>query len=134
MSDNDRFKKRKIFVKVIWSVCFAISVIITIILFSIDSDSLAAYIFIYWDVFCGLFWICALIGIKFHSYTYENHEISLYLGVTSYYLLLDGIIVDKCSPSFFGSSSLDCDFNGEKVSLEVGAFDYTLRVGNNILH
>lgn len=134
MSDNERFKKRKIFVKVIWSVCFAISVIITIILFSKNSDSLAAYIFIYWDVFCGLFCLASLLGVKFHTYTYKNHEISLYIGWTAYYLLLDGIIVDKCSPSLFGGSSLECDFEGEKVCLKVRAFGYTLRVGNNILH
>ena len=123
-----------------------VSTIVSIVLFKLalqdENENYYAYLtaallFGIWDVFCVVFWFCTLIGVKFKTFVYNGHEISLYLGWSCAYLLLDGIVVDKHTGSFYGANPLECDLNGEKVCLKVGAFtlnSYTLRVGNKILH
>lgn len=158
MLDNERFQKRKTYVKVAWSVIFLISTIVIIVLVSLaisDKEVIyyeylkeygyytkekyifLLYIFGAWEIICVAVWFCSLIGVKFQKYVYNGHEISLYLGWGCAYLLLDGVAVDKHIGSFFGARPLECDLNGERVYLKVGAFtlnNYTLRVGNKILH
>lgn len=158
MSDNESFRKRKNTVKLVWSILFIISAIVTLILVFLaifdkeeiyyeyldeysyyvkDTYNILLHIFIYWDIFCVVFWLCSLIGVKFHTYSYNGHEINLYLGFSCAYLLLDGIVVDKHTGSFLGARPLECDLDGEKVYLKVGYFtfnNYTLRVGNKVLH
>ena len=148
MSANKKLRKRKNRVKLVWTLLLLISVIITVILFEeLLSDSnnelfeKYGYILIWllcvWDVFCLVFWFCSLIGVKFKTYKYNGHEISLYLGWSCAYLLLDDDIVDKHKGSFVGAQPLECFLNGERVCLKVGAFTlnrYTLRVGNKVLH
>lgn len=145
MSENERFQKRKHTVKLVWSILFIISAIVTLILVflaifdkeEIYYEYILLFIIVYWDIICGVFWICSLIGVKFHTYSYNGHEISLYLGWGCAYLLLDGTVVDKHTGSFFGAPPLECNLDGEKVNLKVGTFTlngYTLRVGNKVLH
>ncbi|MCM1305797.1 MAG: hypothetical protein NC037_02420 [Bacteroides sp.] len=158
MSEKERFQKRKNTVKIVWNVLFLISAIITIILVSLaindkeviyyeyleeygyytkDKYIVPLYLFGTWDIFCIVFWLCSLVGVKFHSYSYQGHEISVYLGWSCAYLLLDDAVVDKHTGSFFGARPLECDLNGERVNLKVGTLtlnNYTLRVGNKILH
>ena len=158
MSETERFKKRKTIVKITWSVLFLVSAIITIVLVCLaindkeavyyeyleeysyyvkDKYYILLYIFGIWDIFCVVFWFCSLIGVKFQTYSYNGHEISLYLGWSCAYLLLDGMIVDKHTGSFFGAHPLECDLDGEKINLKIGTFtlnSYTLRVGNKVLH
>lgn len=154
MSEKERFKKRKTTHKIVWGVLFVISAIITIVLIclAINDKEVVYYEYIkeysYYtkfiyiiflilfgtlDICCILFWL----GVKFHSYSYQGHEISIYLGLSSVYLLLDDAVVDKHTGSFLGARPLECDLNGEKVNLTVGYFtlnNYTLRVGNRVLH
>ena len=148
MHNNERFWKRKNRVKVIWTLLLLISAIITIVLFkgvlSATNNELFdeyGYILIWllcvWDFFCLVFWFCSLVGVKFKTYTYNGHTISLYLGWSCAYLILDDDIVDKHKGSFVGAQPLECFLDGERVCLKVGAFTlnrYTLRVGNKILH
>lgn len=144
MSNNEHFEKRKNIVKITWTILFVVSVIALIILgCKTDNDGAAvgisafAMLLIYWNIFCIVFWICSLIGVKFKTYLYNEHEISFYLGWGCGYMLLDDVIVDKHTGSFVGARPLECDLNGEKIYLEVGAFtlnNYTLRIGNKILH
>ncbi len=143
-SVKEQFQKRKTAVKRIWNVLMLISVIITAVLICLavnDQEAvnyiIALYILGTWDIFCFAFWLCTLIGVKFQSYSYKEHDISFYIGWSCAFLLLDDAIVDKHTGSFFGASPLECDLDGEKVHLKVGAFtfnSYTLRVGNTILH
>lgn len=158
MTAKERFQKRKTSVKMIWNCLFLISAIITIVLIALaindkeevyyeyleeyayytkDKYIIPLYLFGIWDIFCAVFWICSLIGVKFHSYDYQGHDISVYLGWSCAYLLIDDEIVDKHTGSFFGAPPLESGLNGEKVYLKVGTFtlnNYTLRVGNKILH
>lgn len=158
MSEIERFQKRKTTVKRVWSILFLISAIVTIVLICLavtDKEVvyyefleeygyytksgyiISLYIFGTWDFFCVAFWLCSLIGVKFQTYSYNGHEISLYLGWSCAYLLVDGVIVDKQTGSFFYAHPLECDLDGERICLTVGAFtlnNYTLRVGNKILH
>lgn len=158
MTETVRFKKRKTNVKIIWSILFIVSAIITLVLITLaindkekvyygfleeyayytkDKYIFLLYLFGIWDIFCIVFWLCSLIGVKFQSYDYQGHEISVYLGWGCAYLLIDGAVVDKHTGSFLGASPLESDLDGEKVYLKVGAFtltNYTLRIGNKILH
>ena len=158
MSDNERLQKRKTTVKVVWSILFLISAIVTIIVVSLaisdkeviyyeyleeysyymkDKYIVLLYLFGTWDIFCIAFWLVSLIGVKFSTYSYKEHKIHIYLGFIHAYLLLDGKIVDKESASLFGFHPLECDLDGEKIILKVNAFlfnSYTLRIGNKVLH
>ncbi|MDE6618125.1 MAG: hypothetical protein K2K13_03775 [Clostridiales bacterium] len=158
MLNNERFQKRKTTVKIVWGILFLISAIVTIILVCLaindkeviyyeyieeysyyikDKYYIALYIFGSFDFVCIVFFICSLIGVKYHTYQYNGHEIGLYLGWNCAYLLLDGTVVDKHTGSFFGAAPLQCDLDGECVYLKVGNFtlnSYTLRVGNKVLH
>ena len=158
MSCKEQFQKRKNTVKFIWTILVLVSAIITIILAYLAATdkevvyyeyleyysyytkyeyAIALYLLGVWDLICIIFWACSLIGVKFQSYIYKGHEISLYLGWSCAFLLLDNFIVDKHTGSFIGARPLEGDLDGEKVYLKVGAFtlnNYTLRVGNRVLH
>ena len=158
MLNSEQFAKRKRTVKIVWNILFLLSAIITIVLVSLainDKETVyyeyleeyayytkvkyivPLYLLGTWDVFCIVFWLCSIVGVKYHTYQYNGHEIGLYLGWSCAYLLLDSVVVDKHTGSFFGARPLECDLGGEKVYLKVGTFtlnNYTLRVGNKVLH
>lgn len=143
MSNKERFLKRKRNVNIAWTIAFLLLLIITVLLIilSIKKDdgtfrAIAVFVGIA-DFICLIFLFCSLVGVKFHTYKYKNHEISIYLGWTSDCLILDDEIVDKHTGSWWGSNPMECELDGEKVILKVGTFtfnNYTLRVGNKVLH
>ena len=143
MSNKERFAKRQRNVKAAWSIVTLISIVITVVCIcqyaaTYDGGYLFGALFSgATDVVFIIFWICTLVGVKFHSYIYNGHEISLYLGWSCAFLIVDDEIVDKHTGSFFGARPLEYDLNGEKLSLTVGSFtlnNYTLRAGSKILH
>lgn len=144
MSNKERFLKRKRIVKITWTIVSLLFFVITVLLIILDLKNedwmLTPIIFSFVsfaDIFCLTFLFCSLLGVKFHTYKHNEHEISLYLGWSCGYLLLDDEIVDKHTGSWWGASPMECDLDGEKVFLKVGAFtlnNYTLCVGNKVLH
>ena len=143
MSNKERFLKRKRDVKIAWTIVSLLCLVITVlfIILSTKKDDgiylLFAIVFGIADIYCLVFLFCALVGVKFHTYKYKEYEISLYLGWSCGFLLLNDEIVDKHTGSWWGASPMECELNGEKVILKVGAFtfnNYTLCVGNKILH
>ena len=143
MSNKERFMKLQRNVKTAWIISFLVLLAITILFIelSIINDGgmylLCAFLFGFADITCLIFLIFTLVGVKFHTYLYNEHEISLYLGWTCAYLILDDEIVDKHTGSWWGASPLKCDLDGEKVNLKVGYFtlnNYTLSVGKKVLH
>ena len=143
MSNKERFMKKKRNVKTAWTISFLFFLAITIwfiCLYAIKDDGMYLLFVVFVgiaDIFCLVFLFCTLAGVKFHTYKYKNHEISLYLGWTCDYLILDDEIVDKHTGSWRGANPIECELNGEKVILKVGAFtlnNYTLCAGNKVLH
>lgn len=143
MSNTEWLRKRQRNVKLAWAGSFLFLLAITILfagLYAIKDDGtylLYAVLVGFADLICQLFLIFTLVGVKFHTYKYKDHEIGLYLGWTCDYLILDDEIVDKHTGSWWGACPMECELDGEKVNLTVGKFtlnNYTLRVGNKVLH
>ena len=127
MTNNERFAQRAKTTKIVWTIIALISTIIFVRLWilnndlSVDTDYTGVLIvLLYWEVICGTFCLCSLVGVKFHSYKYKNHEISLYLGFSCGYLLIDGQIVDKHTGSFINATPMQAVLGEEVVSLKVG--------------
>ena len=133
MSNKERFLKRKRNVKIAWAIASLLFLIITVLLIILSSENadgmyrFLTVLFGIADFICLTFFFCSLAGVKFHTYKYKEYEISLYLGWSCGFLLLNDEIVDKHTGSWWGASPI----------LKVGSFtfnNYTLCVGNKILH
>ena len=144
MSNKEKFieKKRKmtnilILVNVIAGVIFVILLIFAI---TKKSEMFITMVSIYGLFIIGIFIMLLILKIKItkiHTYKYNGHEICIYLDTRVSYLLLDDEIVDKHTGSWIRSDPLQCDLDGEKVTVVVGVNslnNYTLRIGDKIIH
>lgn len=165
MSASKQFRKRRNGVKITWAVLLMVCVVATVVLayfaandkekvFDAQTQQYVYGVKLQYRypllVFANGVWICAIllalasVVVRFHTYSYREHEICVYLGFDCAYLLVDDAVVAQSVGRFCSVTPLEYDLDGVKVLLTLQYVSlykhslclgkYSLVAGGEILH
>jgi len=153
MSANKQFRKRRNGVKITWAVLLTVCVVTTVVLAYLaasDKEKVLdvqtqqyvygikpqyrypLYVFANGIWFCAILLALASVVVRFHTYSFQGHEIGVYLGFDCAYLTVDDAVVAQNTGRFYAETPLEYDLDGVKVLLTlqyVSLYKYSLCMG-----